>query len=313
LKGEAWQRHLAMSCLEVFAMKLAAGFLAATCLAAMPAAAQQTPPAPRAVDLGSGISVIFGQGGNIGVSVGPDGAFVIDDQYQNSAPANLAKIKELSGGAPRYLVNTHWHADHAGGNIAFGQAGAMIFAHENVRKRLSGEAPSGFGGQPYKPAEPIGWPVVTFTQGVDFFLNSETIRVFKAPASHTDGDSMVWFREPDILHMGDVFFNGMFPVIDVGSGGSVKGYLAAMQAAHAQVGEATRIIPGHGEVGDKAALKKQIDMLDGAIKAVEARIKAGDTLQQSIAKKPLKPWSSFAWSFIGEDAFVTTLYNGLKK
>ncbi len=299
-------------------MKLAAILVAGACLVAAPAItqpvwAQQTPPAPRVVDLGSGISMIMGQGGNIGVSAGPDGAFVIDDQYQNSAPANLAKIKELSGGAPRYLVNTHWHADHAGGNVAFGQAGAMIFAHDNVRKRLSGATPSSFGGQAYKPAEPVGWPVVTFTEGVDFFLNGETIRVFKVQASHTDGDSMVWFREPDILHMGDVFFNGMFPVIDVGSGGSVKGYLAAMQAAHAQVGETTKIIPGHGEVGNKAALKKQIDMLDGAIKAVEARIKAGDTLQQAIARKPLKPWSTFAWSFIGEDAFVTTLYNGLKK
>jgi glyoxylase-like metal-dependent hydrolase (beta-lactamase superfamily II) len=292
-------------------MKIISAAIVAAALAA-PAFAQNNPPAAKVEDLGSGIHVIFGQGGNIGVSTGPDGAFVIDDQYQQSAAANLAKIKELAGGAPKYLVNTHWHADHAGGNVDFGKAGAMIFAHENVRKRLDGEVKSAFGGQDYKPGDPIGWPVVTFTDGVDFFLNGETVQVFKVRASHTDGDSMVWFKEPDILHMGDVFFNGLFPVIDVGSGGSVKGYLAAMQDAYAKVNDKTKIIPGHGEVGDKAALKKQIDMLDGAIKAVEARIKAGDTLEQVTKKKVLAPWSKFAWSFINEDKFTATLYDGLK-
>jgi cyclase len=212
-------------------MKLRAGFTAAIlALCAAPAVAQNNPPAPKVEDLGSGIHVIFGQGGNIGVSTGPDGAFVIDDQFPNSAAANLAKIKELSGGAPRYLVNTHWHGDHAGGNAAFAQAGAMIFAHENVLKRLSGEVKSiGLNGQPAAASPEAAWPVVTFTDGVDFYLNDETIKVYKVRASHTDGDSMIHFVEPDILHMGDVFFNGLFPVIDPGSGGSVDGYLAAMK------------------------------------------------------------------------------------
>jgi len=295
------------------AVKILAG-LAALALCAAPAFAQNNPPAPKVEDLGSGIQVIFGQGGNIGVSSGPDGAFVIDDQYPNSAAANLAKIKELTGGGPRFLVNTHWHGDHAGGNAAFAEAGAMIFAHENVLKRLSGEVKSiGFNGQTAPASPEAAWPVVTFADGVDFFLNGETIRVYKVRASHTDGDSMVHFVEPDILHMGDVFFNGLFPVIDPGSGGSVEGYLAAMKETLAKVGDKTRIISGHGEIGDKAALQRQIAMLEGAIKAVQARIKAGDTLQQTIARKPLKPWAGFAWSFISEDAFTTTLYNGLKK
>jgi glyoxylase-like metal-dependent hydrolase (beta-lactamase superfamily II) len=265
-------------------------------------------------DLGGGIQVIFGQGGNIGVSAGPDGAFVIDDQYPNTAAANLEKIRQISGGAPRYLVNTHWHGDHAGGNAAFAQAGAMIFAHENVRKRLSGEVKSiGLNGQPAAASPEPAWPVITFVDGVDFYLNGETIRVFKVRAGHTDGDSMIHFVEPDILHMGDVFFNGLFPVIDPGSGGSVRGYLEAMRDTLKIVDADTKIIPGHGDVGTKADLEKQIAMLDGAIKAIEARIKAGDSLQQTIAKKPLKPWASFAWSFISEDAFTTTLYNGLKQ
>ena len=294
-------------------MRVPAIALAAALLSSAPVFAQNNPPAPKITDLGNGIQVIFGQGGNIGVSAGPDGAFVIDDQYPNTAAANLEKIRQIAGGAPRYLVNTHWHGDHAGGNAAFAQAGAMIFAHENVRKRLSGEVKSlGLNGQPAAASPEPAWPVVTFTDGVDFYLNGETIRVFKVRASHTDGDSMIHFMEPDILHMGDVFFNGLFPVIDPGSGGSVRGYLEAMKDTLKIVDADTKIIPGHGDMATKADLEKQIAMLDGAIKAVEARIKAGDTLQQTIAKKPLKPWANFAWSFISEDAFTTTLYNGLK-
>jgi len=289
-----------------------AGLAAVFAWMCAPAMAQNNPPAPKTTDMGGGIYVIFGQGGNIGVSTGPDGAFVIDDQYANNAAANLAKVKELAGGAPKYLINTHWHGDHAGGNVEFGKAGAMIFASENVRKRLSGETPSAFGGQAYKPADKIGWPVITFVEGVDFHLNGETIKVINMKPAHTDGDVMLFFSEPNILHMGDIFFNGLFPVIDVGSGGSIKGYLEAMQQAYAVTDDKTRIIPGHGEIGTRADLKKQIDMLDGAIKVVEARIKAGDTLAQVKTKKVLTPWSKWAWSFINEDQFTETLYNGLK-
>jgi glyoxylase-like metal-dependent hydrolase (beta-lactamase superfamily II) len=297
-------------------MRLAAIAVAAafSTLTASAAFAQNNPPAPKVTDMGGGIHVIFGTGGNIAVSAGPDGVFVIDDQYPNSAAANLQKIKEIAGSGPRYLVNTHWHGDHAGGNKAFAEAGAMIFAHENVRKRLTGEVKSiGLDGKPAASSPEPAWPVVTFVDGVDFYLNGEKIIVTKMRSSHTDGDSIVWFKEPNILHTGDILFNHLFPVIDLGSGGSVRGYLDAMKDIYAQVDDKTRIIPGHGEIATKADLAKQIAMLEGAIKAVEARIKAGDTLQQAIAKKPLTPWKDFAWSFISEDSFTTTLYNGLKK
>jgi|LauGreSBDMM110SN_4_FD.fasta_scaffold04308_3 glyoxylase-like metal-dependent hydrolase (beta-lactamase superfamily II) len=282
-------------------------------IAFAPSALAQLPSA-KTVDLGGGIHVIFGQGGNIGVSTGPDGVFVIDDQYPGTAPANLAKIKEIAGAGPRYLVNTHWHGDHAGGNAAFAEAGAMIFAHENVRKRLSGQLKSiGLNGQPAPASPEPAWPVVTFTSGVDFHLNDETILVSKMRVSHTDGDSIIRFVEPNIIHAGDIFFNGIFPVIDLGSGGSVKGYLAAMEEIWAMADDKTRIIPGHGDMAAKADLRKQIDMLTGAIAAVEKHVKAGDSLQKTVAAKPLKPWSKYAWSFISEDSFTTTLYNGLKQ
>jgi glyoxylase-like metal-dependent hydrolase (beta-lactamase superfamily II) len=282
-------------------------------IAFAPSALAQLPSA-KTVDLGGGIHVIFGQGGNIGVSTGPDGVFVIDDQYPGTAPANLAKIREIAGAGPRYLVNTHWHGDHAGGNAAFAEAGAMIFAHENVRKRLSGQVKSiGLNGQPAPTSPEPAWPVVTFTSGVDFHLNDETILVSKMRVSHTDGDSIIRFVEPNIIHAGDIFFNGIFPVIDLGSGGSVKGYLAAMEEIWAMADDRTRIIPGHGDMAAKADLKKQIEMLAGAIAAVETHVKAGDSLQKTVAAKPLKPWSKYAWSFISEDSFTTTLYNGLKQ
>jgi len=292
-------------------MKRLASALVIAVTLCLPATAQL--PSAKTTDLGSGIHVIFGQGGNIGVSTGPDGVFVIDDQYPGNAPANLAKIREIAGAGPRYLVNTHWHGDHAGGNAAFAEAGAMIFAHENVLKRLSGEVKSiGLNGQPAPPSPEPAWPVVTFTAGVDFHLNDETIRVSKMRVSHTDGDSIIRFVEPNIIHTGDVFFNGLFPVIDLGSGGSVRGYLAAQKSALAMTRPATRIIPGHGEVATPDDLRASIEMLEGAIGAVEARIRAGDSLEAVIAARPLAPWARFAWSFISEDAFTTVLYNGLR-
>ena len=293
--------------------RLTISLLATVAVIAAPIAAAQL-PTPKTTDLGSGIHVIFGQGGNIGVSTGPDGAFVIDDQYQQSAAANLAKVEALAGGAPKYLVNTHWHADHAGGNETFAKAGTMIFAQENVRKRLTGAVASlGLDGKPSPAAPAPAWPVITFIDGVDFHLNDETIRVFHVSPAHTDGDSMVWFVEPNILHMGDLFFNGIFPVIDLGSGGSVRGYLTVMKETYAKIDDKTQLIPGHGDMGTKADLAKQIAMLEGAINAVAKHVKAGDSLAKTVAAKPLKPWAKYAWSFIPADSFTTTLYNGLKK
>jgi cyclase len=284
--------------------------------AAPPAAlAPNQMPVSRVIDLGQGVSMLMGAGGNLGMSVGDDGVFLIDDQFATNAVANLKRIEEIAGAKPKYLVNTHWHFDHAGGNAVFQEAGATVFAHENVRKRLSGELVStGRAAQPQNAPE-SAWPVVTFAEGVDFHLNGQTIRAFKVPAAHTDGDVMVHFVEADVLHMGDTYMKDRFPFVDTGSGGTQAGFIAAFTRAIEIAGPNTKIIPGHGELANEADLIATLDLHAGARAAVEARLKAGDTLEQAIAAKPLAKWMprfGGPGGFITDDAYVTVIYNELK-
>lgn len=280
------------------------------------------PPAPnsqafaRVVDLGSGLSMLIGQGGNLGLSVGEDGIFLIDDQYATNATANLAKIEELAKGKPKFLVNTHWHFDHAGGNEVFGKAGATIFASENVRKRLTGETPSTSRGAPAVPAPKVALPVVTFTNGIDFHLNGQTIRAINAPApAHTDGDTMIYFVQADVLHLGDTYMKDRYPFVDTGSGGTQLGFIKALTKALEITGPNTRYIPGHGELANRSDIEAALAMHTGARAAVEALVKQGKTLQETVAAKPLAQWTPRfgVGGFINEDAYTTVIYNELKQ
>lgn len=291
-------------------------------VAAPPPPPPPPPPAPnsqavgRVVDLGSGLSMLMGQGGNLGLSVGEDGVFLIDDQYATNAIPNLAKIEELAKGKPKFLVNTHWHFDHAGGNEVFGKAGATIFASENVRKRLTGETPSTSRGAPAVPAAKEALPVVTFTNGIDFHLNGQTIRAINAPApAHTDGDTMVYFVEADVLHLGDTYMKNLYPFVDTGSGGTQLGFIKALTKALEVTGPNTRYIPGHGELANRSDIEAALAMHTGARAAVEALVKQGKTLQETVAAKPLAPWTPRfgVGGFINEDAYTTVIYNELKK
>jgi cyclase len=293
-------------------------------------AAPASPPAPpppatpapnsqafaRVVDLGQGVSMLIGQGGNLGLSVGEDGVFLIDDQYATNAAANLAKIEELTKGKPKYLINTHWHFDHAGGNEVFGKAGATIFASENVRKRLTGELVTTGRTAQAQPAPKVALPVVTFTQGVDFHLNGQTIRAINAPMpTHTDGDVLIYFVEADVLHMGDTYMKDRYPFVDIGSGGRQAGFIATLTRALEIAKPTTKIIPGHGELATRADLEAALAMHTGARAAVDALVKQGKTLEQTIAAKPLAQWTprfGAAGSFISDDAYVTVIYNELK-
>ncbi len=291
--------------------------------AAPPAPPPPPPPPPnslpvsRVIDLGSGVSMLMGQGGNLGLLTGAEGVFLIDDQYATNAVANLAKIEELAKGKPKYLVNTHWHGDHAGGNDVFAKAGATVFAHPNVRKRLSGDLKTTGRAAMPQPAPKTAWPVVTFQQGIDFHLNGQTIRVIKAPApAHTDGDVLVYFVEADVLHTGDTYMKDRYPFVDVGSGGAQAGFIEAIRMALKIAGPNTRIIPGHGDLATRADLEAALAMHEGARAAVEAHVKAGHTLEETVAAKPLAQWTprfGGQGSFITDDAYVTVIYNELKK
>ena len=241
-------------------------------------------------DLGNGIHMLTGQGGNIGLLAGDDGVFVIDSQFAPIAPKNLAKINELAGGAPTFLVNTHWHGDHTGGNANFG---GTIVAHENTRKRLSTQYTLNRGGRESvsEPTDPALWPVITFDDKLKLHLNGQTISVFHTPDAHTDTDAMVYFEEANVLHMGDVFFKGSFPFVDVGSGGTIAGYIAAMKTAYDLCDENTKVIPGHGALASREDIAASIAMLEGVQGTVAKAIADGMSLEDAVKANLLSEWA----------------------
>src|SRR5437870_920941 len=207
------------------------------------------------------VYMMTGEGGNLGVSVGEDAVFVIDDQFAPLTPKIQAAIAKLTDKPVKFVLNTHWHFDHTGGNENLGKAGALIVAHDNVRKRMSSDQFIEFMNMRTKADPKSAWPVVTFSTDVTFHLNGDEIYAFHAPRAHTDGDAIVFFRKSNVVHMGDTFFNQLYPFIDTSTGGTVDGVIAAVDKVLAQVNESTKIIPGHGPLGDKAQLKSYRDML----------------------------------------------------
>ena len=260
------------------------------------------------------VYMMTGSGGNLGVSVGEDAVFVIDDQFAPLTPKIQAAIAKLSSEPVKFVLNTHWHFDHTGGNENLGKAGAIIVAHENVRKRLSSEGFIEFFGMKTKPEPQIALPVVTFTRDISFHLNGDELVVTHAPRAHTDGDSMVRFGKSNVVHMGDTFFNKLYPFIDTSSGGTVAGVLAAVDGVLRTAGDDTKIIPGHGPLASKADLKAYRDMLAAVSGTIRGQIKTGKTLEQVIASKPTAKYDA-VWGkgFLAPEKFVEMLYGNLKK
>ena len=264
--------------------------------------------------LSDSVYMMTGAGGNLGVSVGDDGVFLIDDQFAPLTPKIQAAIAKVSAKPVRFLLNTHWHFDHTGGNENLGKAGAVIVAQENVRKRLSSEGFIAFFGMKTKPEPAVALPVVTFTRDLSFHLNGEEIRALHVPRAHTDGDTIVHFAKSDVIHAGDTFFNKLYPFIDTSSGGSVAGVLAAADRILKMAGDKTKIIPGHGPLGDKADLKAYRDMLAAVSGRVASQVKQGKKLEEVVASKPTAQFDE-AWGkgFLTPDKFVEMLYGTLKK
>ncbi|MDP8994192.1 MAG: MBL fold metallo-hydrolase [Pseudomonadota bacterium] len=282
----------------------------ALALLAAPAAAQQNlnDVEIRAERVAPGVAVLFGRGGNVALSYGEDGNVLIDDQFAPLTERILAAVRSIDPDPVRFVINTHWHADHTGGNENLGRQGAAIVAHENVRRRMSMEQLVRGNAVPASPQGAL--PVVTFGQGLSFHLNGDEIRVVHVARAHTDGDALVYWSRADVLHMGDTFFNGMLPFIDLDSGGSVDGVLRALDLALELATERTVVIPGHGPLARRADLVRYREMLRGLRDRVAAEMRAGRTLEEIKALR-LADAHGRASDFVNPDFFIETLYRDL--
>jgi glyoxylase-like metal-dependent hydrolase (beta-lactamase superfamily II) len=263
--------------------------------------------------VGGEVYMLTGQGGNIGLSVGKNGAFVIDDQFAPLSDKIKAAIATVTDKPVRFLVNTHWHGDHTGGNAAFGESGAIIVAQENVRKRLASEQFMEALDRTVPATPEAGLPVITFADAVTFHWNDDEVRVFHVAHAHTDGDSIIRFTKANVIHMGDTMFNGFYPFIDFGSGGAIYGVIDATERVLAICDDNTKIIPGHGPVATRADLKEYRDMLVVVRDRIEKLIKEGKSADEVVAAKPTKELDA-KWgqsTFTPPDKFVRAVHTGM--
>lgn len=253
----------------------------------------------QSAHLAGSVHMLTGAGGNIGVSAGEDGVLIIDDQFAPLAPKISAALGELGNNTPSYVINTHFHGDHTGSNAFFhDNKGATIFAHDNVRVRLANDS----------SVATSALPVVTYEQGVKIHFNGETLHVFHLPASHTDGDSVVWFEQPNVLHTGDLFFNGLFPYIDLGAGGTVAGYIRSVEVLLDRIDEDTKIIPGHGPLATKQDYQAFLAMMKATLAFVNAQKAKGMSVDEVVEAGLPDEWQSWNWNFITEEKWIRTLY-----
>ena len=259
------------------------------------------------------IYMLTGAGGNIGVSVGEDGIVIVDDQFAPLADRIRAALAGISDKPVRFVINTHWHGDHVGGNLPFSRTSTII-AQDNVRRRMAERGTSGnLGSMAFKteasPAAAL--PIITFDHDLTVHLNGEDIRALHYPAGHTDGDSIIFFTKSNVVHMGDDFVTRGFPFVDLASGGSVHGMIAAVASVLDQLPPDARVIPGHGTLSTVADMRPYLAMLKETSAAVETALKKGETLDQMRRAKILTPWQKWSGDFIDTDKWLETLYNDL--
>jgi glyoxylase-like metal-dependent hydrolase (beta-lactamase superfamily II) len=262
---------------------------------------------------GNRVYMLSGQGGNIGVCVGDDGVFAIDDQFAPLTPRILEEIERVSERPVRFVVNTHWHGDHTGGNENLGEAGAIIVAHANVRKRMSEKQFMEAFNRAVEPSPKGALPVVTFEQSVTFHWNDETIEVVHVQPAHTDGDSFVHLRSANVLHAGDVFFNGMYPFIDTSTGGNLEGMIRAVERILERCDGKTRIIPGHGPLASRSDLERYQRMLATVRDRIEPMLRAGRSRDEVVAAKPTADLDvDWGGGFMKPDVWVGLVYDGFQ-
>jgi len=265
------------------------------------------------------IYLLQGSGGNIAASVGSDGIVLVDDEFAPLAPKIAAALKSLgiTDKPVRYVINTHYHFDHTGGNAPFAGQGSTVIAHDNVRARMMAGGTAGNGGSikmTSKPAEPEALPVITFDHDVSVHLNGEDVRALHFPAGHTDGDAIIFFPKANVVHMGDDYVRYGFPFIDVDAGGSIEGMIKACEAVLARMPPDVKVIPGHGDLSNLTELREYVGMLKETSAAVSKALKAGKTLEQMKAEHVLAAWSAkYSGDFVSTDIFTETLYNSLSQ
>jgi len=270
-------------------------------------------PKVNAVKVAEGIHMLSGKGGNVGVFIGKDGTFVIDDQFAPMTKGLMEKIKSLGGDTPKFLVNTHFHGDHTGGNENFGKKGAMIVSHDNVRERLKkGYEIAAFNNKT-GPAPADALPVITYSEKMHFHINAEDVNLIHVANAHTDGDTFIHFKNANVIHAGDLFFNGFYPFIDGGNGGSVKGMLDAANTILAVANDTTKIIPGHGPLATRKDFVAFRDMLKIAYTNLSKLKNQGLSAAEAKAKKPLaeldKDWSG---GIFKTDKWIDVVYPAVK-
>ena len=262
--------------------------------------------------LADGVYMLTGSGGNIGVCAGEDGVLMIDSQYAPLTEKIRAAVDAISDQPIRFLINTHWHSDHTGGNENLAKKGAVVFAHENVRKRMSTN--QSIFGNDVPASSKAALPVVTFDQGMTFYLNGNEIELLHIPHAHTDGDVLVHFPKPDVLHTGDIYFEGMYPFIDLASGGSIDGMIRAVDKVLAMIDEDTIIIPGHGPLSNKEKLQGYRKMLATIRERVAQHLNDGKTLEEILAARPTQEFdAAMGQGFMNGERFVGLVYDSLKK
>ncbi len=258
--------------------------------------------------------MLQGSGGNIMISVGDDGVLMIDDQFAPLSEKIMAKIKEISGKEVNYLINTHWHGDHTGGNENFGKAGATIIAQHNVRKRMARGKTKIEAGREIPPAPAIALPVITFGDDMKIHFNGDDIHLFHFHPGHTDGDGIVYFSEDNVVHMGDTFFNLRYPYVDLKSGGDVDGLLKTLGEVLFMIDDDTVIVPGHGSIGNKADLTKYRSIILELRDKVAAMIKQGKTLDEVKVSGFSDAYDeAMGGGFINPERFAEILYGSLTK
>ncbi|HUR45859.1 MAG TPA: MBL fold metallo-hydrolase [Candidatus Saccharimonadales bacterium] len=256
----------------------------------------------KTIHVAKNIYMLQGAGGNIGVSVGPDGILIVDDQFAPLAEKIEAALKELNPGKLKFVLNTHFHGDHTGGNAHFGHD-AHIIAHSNVRRQLGGDT---------NPAK-AGLPIITFDDSLHVHFNGEEIHLIHVPPAHTDSDSVIYFKGANVIHFGDTFFSGRFPNIDLGGGGDVRGYIQNVADSIQKVPADAKLIPGHGPLSTVKELKEFHEMLVETSSIVQQAIDAGKTLDEAKAAGLPDKWKSWAAPTLGTSRWIELLYKGLSK